>query len=410
MDGVRLYPRLRFWQAFAAALMGTYFVVHQIKTGGMSPLQLTLIGTAMEIGIFLFEIPTGAVADAVSRRTSVLIGLTLTGLCFLAMGMLPVFWAFLAFSLIWGIGQTFISGAREAWAADEIAHSSEPDLAPTALFVRGSKAEFLGAFLGPLAAAGLSLLGLGVPVTAGGAAMILLALILWRIMPETGFRRVEGRYGARDVLQSLRDGWRHVRGRAALVAALVVTLFLGISSEGFDRLWQKHILDRFTLPTVGPVSGDLWWAVLASTMMLLSYLVATLVQRHVRLGDERQILAVLAWMTAGLIAALLVLIFAPSFWVAAAAYLVCRTLRKANSPLLTGWINAHAPAHARATVLSFEGQAHSLGEIGGGPAAGGLAQAFRDVRAGLMLSAVLLLPALGSLLRRRAQTDIREGV
>ena len=44
--------------------------------------QLVLVGTVQETSCFLFEMPTGVVADLYSRRRSVLIGMFLYGLGF----------------------------------------------------------------------------------------------------------------------------------------------------------------------------------------------------------------------------------------------------------------------------------------------------------------------------------------
>ena len=53
------------------AMMTTAFMVYQVEMAGLGPLQLVLVGTALELGAFLFEIPTGVVADAWSRKGSV---------------------------------------------------------------------------------------------------------------------------------------------------------------------------------------------------------------------------------------------------------------------------------------------------------------------------------------------------
>ena len=50
---------------------------------GLAPYQLVLVGTAVELSIFLFEIPTGVVADVFSRRLSIIIGYFLMGIGFL---------------------------------------------------------------------------------------------------------------------------------------------------------------------------------------------------------------------------------------------------------------------------------------------------------------------------------------
>ena len=83
-------------------------------------LQLVLVGTALEATIFLFEVPTGVVADTFSRKRSILLGLILTGAGLALIGVFPRFETIVLAQLIWGIGFTFISGAQEAWIADEV--------------------------------------------------------------------------------------------------------------------------------------------------------------------------------------------------------------------------------------------------------------------------------------------------
>ena len=55
----------------ASALFQMIFVassLYQITVAGLSPLQLVLIGTALETSAFVFEIPTGVIAP-VTRST-----------------------------------------------------------------------------------------------------------------------------------------------------------------------------------------------------------------------------------------------------------------------------------------------------------------------------------------------------
>src|SRR5258708_12274175 len=74
----------------------------------------------MEATIFLFEIPTGIVADVYSRRLSVIIGFFLIGIAYIAEGSIQTFEAILVGNVIWGIGYTFTSGAYAAWMVDEL--------------------------------------------------------------------------------------------------------------------------------------------------------------------------------------------------------------------------------------------------------------------------------------------------
>jgi len=103
-----------------ATLFGTLFSVYVIVEAHLGPFELVLLGTVLEGSILLFEIPTGVVADTVSRRLSVIIGMAVTGAALLLMGSVPRFGWLVVASVLWGLGDTFVSGAYEAWITDEV--------------------------------------------------------------------------------------------------------------------------------------------------------------------------------------------------------------------------------------------------------------------------------------------------
>src|SRR6478609_3816874 len=110
----------RVWLAYQAA---TWFAFQTSATATMvflitrlepNALQLTLVGTVLEVSVTLCEIPTGVVADTISRQVSVVIGVALLGVgcLFCAVPSYPVV---LFAQVVWGIGYTFTSGADVAW-------------------------------------------------------------------------------------------------------------------------------------------------------------------------------------------------------------------------------------------------------------------------------------------------------
>ena len=97
------------------------------------------MGTTLEVAAFLFEIPTGVVADVFSRRLSIIIGYFLIGLGFLVEAY-PTFATVMLAQGIWGIGYTFTSGATDAWLIDEIGLE-----ASTKVLVQGERiSQFAG--------------------------------------------------------------------------------------------------------------------------------------------------------------------------------------------------------------------------------------------------------------------------
>jgi len=72
----RLPAKTVYYGLEFALSMPTWVVmaVYLVSELDLSPLQLVLMGTAMEAAVFVFEIPTGVVADMYSRRLSLIIG------------------------------------------------------------------------------------------------------------------------------------------------------------------------------------------------------------------------------------------------------------------------------------------------------------------------------------------------
>ncbi|TAK20408.1 MAG: hypothetical protein EPO26_17695 [Chloroflexota bacterium] len=71
--------------SFSLALAYAVHLVWQVQNG-LTPLQLVLVGTMLEVTAFPCEIRTGIVADVYSRRLSVIIGVFLHGVAILVEG------------------------------------------------------------------------------------------------------------------------------------------------------------------------------------------------------------------------------------------------------------------------------------------------------------------------------------
>jgi hypothetical protein len=73
----------------AFMLYATIASVYRIQTVGLNPLQLVLVGTALELAVLIFEVPTNVFADTYGRRRSVIVGFFLIGAGFSFEGALP---------------------------------------------------------------------------------------------------------------------------------------------------------------------------------------------------------------------------------------------------------------------------------------------------------------------------------
>lgn len=381
------------------ACYGTLANVYRIEVAHLDALQLVLVGTVLESAVVLFEVPTGVLADAVSRRLSVVLGLALMGGGFLLEGALPVFGTILLAQLLWGVGSTFESGAVDAWIADELGEERAPRS-----FLRAAQVSQGTALLGIGLAAVLGRGGLAWPLLAAGAGFLVLAVALTAVMGETGFRPPPA--GAADgerfgrLRATFAAGMQAARTRRLVRWILALALLAGAASEVFDRLWQAQLL-RFPLPLAGQLGQAGFFGAIAATALVLSMVATEVARRRVDASDHRATALALMALAAALAGALVGFGFAGDARSALGFYFVVVLLRRVNAPLFRAWLNQSASAGVRATLFSFANQMDALGQIVAGPLLGwlalraGMPWAFAACSALLVAAVAIYARALG---------------
>ncbi|ABY37006.1 MAG TPA: MFS transporter [Chloroflexus aurantiacus] len=374
----------------AHVLIWTGFTIYQLTVVNMSPLQLVLVGSVLEITILLCEVPTGVIADLISRRLSIMLGFTLTGGAYLLQALVPTFPIAVLGAVIWGVGITCVSGAYDAWLADEL---GQEHLGSALL--RGEQVARVAALCGLAGSAILGSIALGLPVLVGGCLFIIGAAYCLIAMPETHFRRAvdDERTTWHRMATTLRDGVRLVRRRPYLLRLLAVLFFFGLFSEAWDRLWQSHLVLTFDLAALTPIAPIVLLAALIGIEMLLSIAAAEVLRRRLRSDDQRQTQRLVFGFTAVMVAGLLIYGLAPHIGIAVIAFLGFSVARGLIGPLLSTWQNAQIDdSRVRATVLSLGGQSDALGQLAGGLPLGAIGN--RSLRAAFVTSAILLVPNL----------------
>ena len=254
-DPVGTYYSYNGARAFFGALAFTLSMVYYVRDVGLNPLEMVLVGTTLELACFLFEVPTGIVADLYSRRLSIVIGFVLIGAGLLLQGLVPTFAAILIAQVLWGIGYTFTSGADQAWITDEIGAERAGQV-----FVRSQQIGMVATIAGTVSAGALGLLSLPLPMTVAGAGMILVALMLALFMREDNFHRTPT--AERETFRQMADTFKHglavARRRRVVRTLVLISLISGLSSEAFDRLWSVKLL-TFDFPTAFGTSDPAFW-------------------------------------------------------------------------------------------------------------------------------------------------------
>jgi len=382
-----LYLWLKAALGFLTMLAFATYGLYVVREAELSALQLILAGTALEVSAFLFEVPTGVVADVYSRRLSVILSVAINAIAFVVMGLVANFWFIAGGSFIWGFAFTFRSGALEAWLADEI---GEEEAALT--YGPAQQVTLAARLLGIPFGVALATIDLQLPLLVSGALFAVLAVVLMALMTERGFTRGVVT-GWSTVGRTAAAGIREVRGRPALIAIMAIAVIGGASSESLDRLNPLLFVDEVGLPGGGGANEAVWFGLIQAGALLGGIALTGLGGRFTDPRRARSLVTALLFFEAVLIAAMVVFGTATLFVLALGAYWVTDWVRAASEPLTLAWINRGLDPRSRATVLSLYGQADALGQGAGGPSLGLVATA-TNVRVALVAAGLLLAPAL----------------
>jgi DHA3 family tetracycline resistance protein-like MFS transporter len=389
LPAARVYYGLSFLGYMPTWVVMAVYLVQQLH---LSPLQLVLMGTAMEGAVFLCEVPTGVVADTYSRRLSLIVGYLGMGACWLAVGLVSAPWLIIALWALWGLSYTFTSGAEQAWIADEVGHENVGTV-----FLRGARWGQAGAVVGLLAQVAVGTQSLRAGLILGGVFTLAAGLVCVAFMPETGFRRrprAERASALVEMRTTAAAGARYAWAAPVILLLIGVELSMGASSEAFDRLKEAHFLRDVGLPAVGDLDPVVWFGIFWLAGMVLNIAAIGTLIKLVDRGGRLVVARFLLAFTVLELVAMLAFAVTGSTWLAIAALLGVFFARNMAGPLFDTWLNEQiTESSVRATVISLTGQSNAIGQAAGGPLLGAVGNVW-GIRAALAGGAAAIAPAI----------------
>lgn len=357
---------------------------------GLDIFEAFVANAAFTVGMVLFEIPTGVVADTSGRRLSFLLSAVV-----LAVGTLGYVAAaasggglavFVVASLVLGLGFGFYSGAVEAWLVDALAATGYEGQMDR-VFGRGAMVSGVAQIVGAVGGGVLAGIGLAWPYLARTALLAAVFVVGFAAMHDVGFTpRAVGPSTLpaemRRVLRASIDfGWRNRPVRLFMIVSFIHGAFL---TWGFYA-WQPYFLDL--------LDRDAAWiaGVVAALIALATIAGNGLVDFFTRFCGRRTTLliassAVFAVAAAGVG-------FVDSFWPALALFLVAMGATGVGTPVQQAYLHAVVPSAERATVVSAVSLVGSIGGSGGSVGLGYLSRV-HSVGAGYVTGGFFLLLAL----------------
>ncbi len=394
---LRTYVTLTLLSTFAASFIwgiNTLFLLD----AGLSITQAFAANAFFTVGLVLFEVPTGVVADTLGRRASYLLGTATlfvsTLLYFLLWQTGGPFWAWAVVSVLLGLGFTFFSGATEAWLVDGLNYAKYAGTLESA-FARGQIAEGVAMLSGTVLGGAIAqATSLGVPYILRAVVLALTFLAAFILMRDFGFIPRKESSVAKEIRailkSSLDHGFRNPPVRWLMLAA---PFSGGVGIYAFYAM-QPYLLQLYGRGESYAIAG------LAAAAVAGAQIVGgLLVPRVHRLFRHRT--AVLLAGSLASAGALLFIGLASAFWMALALLAIWAVVFAAVIPVRQAYINGLIPSEERATILSSDNLLSSSGGVVIQPGLGKAADLWGYAASYVVGAAIELLALPFILLARR---------
>jgi MFS family permease len=194
---------------------------------GLSVGQISTLFLLWSVTAFGLEVPSGALADRVSRRTLLAVAAGLRAAGYALWVLFPAYPAFAAGFVLWGIKSAMTSGTWDALVYDELAAVGSQDRYPR-LVGRSEVLSTLGVVAGTAAAAPLVTLGgFALAGWASVAVCLACAAVALALPERPRARAVDDEGGLAGYLGTLRAGLAEARSDRVVRRLLVVAALLG---------------------------------------------------------------------------------------------------------------------------------------------------------------------------------------
>ncbi len=334
---------------------------------GLSNFQAFAANAFFTLGMVVFEVPTGIIADTYGRRVSYLLGaLTLAVSTFLYLFMWQIhgpFWGWAVSSVLLGLGYTFFSGATEAWLVDALKATSFKGHLES-VFAKGQVASGVAMLTGSIAGGVIAQYSnLGVPYILRSLVLLINFATAFFLMKDLGFSPKKMKAPIAEMRnifsKSVDHGLKNPPVRWIMLAAPFTT---GVSFYIFYAL-QPYLLEMYGDSKAYGIAG-----LVAAIVALTSIAGGILAPRIRKLFGRRTTALFVGILITGVL--LVVVSQITNFWIALFLIFLWGLIFASIMPIRQAYLNGIIPSEQRATVLSFDSLLGSSGGVVIQPALG----------------------------------------
>jgi MFS family permease len=376
------------YQGLAAAVFPIYPLF--LMSRGLDLFEINAVLATFFVTIFLFEVPTGAVADLFGRKFSFLLACAVRCSAFYLYAFADGFLDCVIAEVVDAIGTTLASGSLEAWLVDGM--QEEGDDRPTdRVFARSQVIARVVGIGSGIAGAYIADVDITMVWFLAGSGFVVTGIVAALLMREARPERPRIDNVLQALSRQVSDGVSAARD-TPMVRMICLLTFLGaFAFMPVNLTWPPRLLD---------LSGEGYW-VIGWVWAFVSGAAAAgsaLTTRALGITSREQLLFVSQLFRAAMIAGAAL---ATGFYPALLGILMAEFAFSLGQPAVEGWINEHIESRRRATVLSVWSMSFTLGGAAGCLALGLVANETSIAGSWAVAAAIFALAAPGYLRLRK---------
>ncbi len=386
---VRAYLFLQGTSAFGISFISAFYVTFLLAKG-LNYFQANLVNVFFWTTLFVCELPTGAFADVFGRKLSFVISCTLFGLGMIVYGFANTFWGFVGAEMVIAVGQTFSSGAFQAWLVDRLRQQGFQG-SFARIFSRKQQVTSTVSIFSAILGAFLGAINMTLPWFVGGSVMFIAAVLASSLMQE------EVQRAPLSFLADLKRmkevsiaGMGHSLKHPAVKFILAVGAFQAFAIQAPNMQWQPLFQPYLaSAAELGYVKAAI------SIFIMVGAAIAPFFLRKIK-NERIAILLIQTGIGLGIAAS----VASKQFGIIVMVFMSHEVIRGMYDPLKDAYLHDNIPSDKRATIASCDSMAMRLGGVIGLLVSGALAQYFSIPVAWIVSGGVLVVMALALSTRR----------
>lgn len=337
MNYVKNIKTYYVYSTFADLLIIGPIITLFLFAKGLTFTQIMLLASISSIMIVAFEVPTGAIADKIGRKYSLVLGNLLWGICLLGYIFSNHFIFFIISEVAFSLGAAFKSGADTALIYDSLKmEGREQEFQHVEGHARSLSLYALA--VGAIVAGFVYKINMYLPMIISIGFMVIAAIIASTLKEPPIKKEHEN---VQSYLKQIKESGKYILSHEKIKAIIFYSMIFYIFSRASFWYYQPYMAG-VNIPV--EYFGVIFFAfnIVAALSSKYSYKIMNLTKPKTL--TFMSLLMIVSFILLGTI----------HIWIGVAAILLQQVARGIYRPVTTKYLNKHIPSDKRATLLSFQ--------------------------------------------------------